>query len=186
MGAIGFEPLRRAGFGLVASWLTEPVVARWWYHDSSVDGVERDFGPAVDGVEPTEIFLATIDGTPFGLIQRYLISSYPEYHVELNAVYDVPPMALSIDYLIGEPSRRGGGLGAAMIADFVRASWPVFPDTNAVVVAVCVGNTASWRALERAGFRRVATGDLKPDNPIDPADHYVYRLDLTTRAPADI
>jgi len=32
-------------------------------------------------------------------------------------------------------------------------------------------------ALERAGFTRVAEGALEPDNPIDPPDHVVYRLE---------
>jgi aminoglycoside 6'-N-acetyltransferase len=29
--------------------------------------------------------------------------------------------------------------------------------------------------LERAGFERVAEGELEPDNPIDSRDHYIYR-----------
>ncbi len=41
---------------------------------------------------------------------------------------------------------------------------------------VAAGNRASWRALERAGFTRIAAGPLPPDNPIDPPDHVVYRL----------
>ncbi|MGF7235132.1 MAG: GNAT family N-acetyltransferase [Frankia sp.] len=182
-GTIGFEPLRRPDFLLVGGWLAEPVVTRWWNHDSSAAGVEHDFGPAVDGLDPTEVFLATADGTPFGLIQRYLVSSFVDYLAELNTLYDVPPRALSIDYLIGDPSQRGRGLGSLMIGEFVRASWSAFPGTDAVIVPVCVGNTASWRSLERAGFRRVAEGDLEPDNPIDPPDHYIYRLDLTRPPP---
>jgi hypothetical protein len=42
--------------------------------------------------------------------------------------------------------------------------------------AVAAGNGASWRALERAGFHRVAEGELTPDNAADPPDHVVYRL----------
>jgi aminoglycoside 6'-N-acetyltransferase len=41
---------------------------------------------------------------------------------------------------------------------------------------VSAANRASWRALERAGFRRFAEGDLQPDNPLDSLEHYVYRL----------
>jgi aminoglycoside 6'-N-acetyltransferase len=39
---------------------------------------------------------------------------------------------------------------------------------------VAAGNVASRRALERAGFVRVAAGPLTPDNPIDPPDHVVH------------
>jgi aminoglycoside 6'-N-acetyltransferase len=78
----------------------------------------------------------------------------------------VPPDALSVDYLVGEPDMRGRGLAVAMISRVSAGA--------DVIVPVAAGNVASWRALERAGFVRVAEGDLEPDNPIDPPLHYVY------------
>jgi aminoglycoside 6'-N-acetyltransferase len=112
--------------------------------------------------------IAALDGRPFGFIQRYPIAAYQEYIDELAPLCEVPPGALSIDYFIGEPDLRGRGLGAAMIAAFVDGS-------QDVIVPVVAANRASWRALERAGFVRVAEGELEPDNPIDSRDHYVYR-----------
>jgi aminoglycoside 6'-N-acetyltransferase len=47
----------------------------------------------------------------------------------------------------------------------------------AVLVAVVAANTASWRALEKAGLRRVASGPMEPDNPVDDPLHHVYRVD---------
>jgi len=44
-------------------------------------------------------------------------------------------------------------------------------------VPVSTANVASWRALEKAGFARVGTADLEPDNPVDSREHVVYRLD---------
>lgn len=177
MGPITFARLRRADFPLLTTWLTEPVVARWWDHETSPEALERDFGPAIDEAEPTQVFLAWTGGRPFGLIQRYAIEDYPEYVEELSAICPQPPGALSIDYLIGEPDLRGRGLGAAMIAAFVAESWAAYPDATAVVVAMHASNPASWRAVERAGFRRIAAGELTPDNPIDNRDHYLYQLD---------
>ena len=177
MAPITFVRLQRADFPLLAKWLSEPTVARWWDHETSPEALERDFGPEIDGAEPSEVFLAWTDGRPFGLIQRYKIADYPEYVEELSAICAQPPGAVSIDYLIGEPDCRGCGLGAAMIAAFVAASWPAYPDAEAVVVAMHQANAASWRAVARAGFRRVAAGELKPDNPIDNRDHYLYQLD---------
>ena len=84
---------------------------------------------------------------------------------------------MSIDYLIGEPHCRGRGLGAAMIAAFVGESWAAYPDATAVVVAMHQTNTASWRAVQRAGFHRVAAGELTPDNSVDDRAHYLYQLD---------
>lgn len=177
VGSVGFRPLARSDFPLLAAWLTDPVVARWWNHDTSAEGVERDFRPSVDGSDPAEFFLALDEDGPFGLIQRYPIAAYPEYVEEFEPVYEVPDGALSIDYLIGEPAARGRGLGAAMIASFIALSWTAHPTAGAVVVPVAAGNTASWRALESAGLRRVAEVEMEPDNPIDPRDHYVYRVD---------
>src|SRR5918997_3049805 len=173
---IAFEPLQRSHFGLVARWLAEPLVARWWNHETSAAAIERDFGPSVDGHDATEVFVAAVADGPFGLIQRYPIDAYAEYVEELSTVCTVPAGALSVDYLIGEPDLRGRGLGATLIAAFVDQSWPLYPHADDVIVPVSAGNRASWRALERAGFRRVAEGDLRPDNPRDPPKHYVYRL----------
>lgn len=174
---IDFRPLTRADFPLLAAWLDEPLVARWWHHESTPAALERDFGPALDQAEPTEIFLAAEVGEPFGLIQRYRIDAYPEYDAELAAVCVLPPRALSIDYLIGDADHRGRGLGAAMIASFVTASWVKHPSAESIIVPVAVGNVASWRALERAGLERIGTVSLQPDNPIDPPDHHLYRID---------
>jgi len=177
VGPITFVRLTRDNFPLLANWLSEPTVARWWNHETSPEALEKDFGAEVDGTEPSEVFLAWADGRPFGLIQRYAIADYPEYVEELSAVCPVPESAVSIDYLIGEPECRGRGLGAAMIAAFVAESWAAYPDASAVVVAMHQHNAASWRAVERAGFRRIAEGELTPDNPVDNRDHYLYQLD---------
>lgn len=149
-------------------------------HETTPEAVERDFGPSVDGRDQTQMFVALDDGVPFGLIQRYPIQAYDEYVVELAPVVAVPPGALSVDYLVGDASRRGCGLGAAMIAGLVADSWGAYPAARDVLVPVCVGNTGSWRALERAGFARVAEGELTPDNPVDPRDHYVYGISRPT------
>lgn len=173
---IDFRRLRRDDFGLLARWLAEPAVARWWNHEVTPGAIERDFGPSVDGRDPTEMFLALSEGRPFGLIQRYRIAAEPEYAAELARVCDVPPGALSVDYFIGEPDMRGRGLGAGLIAALVARSWAAYPDAAAVVVPVVAGNAASWRALERAGFTRIAEGELEPDNPVDPPDHFIYAI----------
>jgi aminoglycoside 6'-N-acetyltransferase len=167
---ITFRPLTRDDFPLLARWLAEPLVARWWNHETSPEALERDFGATVDGAEAAEVFVALLGDRPFGLIQRYPIAAYADDLHELLAICDVPPGAISIDYLIGEPDLRGRGIGTAMIAAFLDET-----GADEVIVPVSVGNRASWRALERAGFERIAEGELEPDNPIDPRDHYILR-----------
>ncbi|SFN65622.1 aminoglycoside 6'-N-acetyltransferase [Pseudonocardia ammonioxydans] len=162
---------------MLGSWLAEPHVHRWWHHDTSPEAVERDFGPAMRGEEPAEDLVAEVGGTPVGLLQRCRWYDYPEYVAELAPIYEVPPGAVTIDYLVGRPEHTGRGLGPRILAAAVDAVWKRYRDAPAIVVPVVATNRASWRALERVGFRRVAFGDLPPDNPADPPLSYVHRLD---------
>lgn len=173
---VQLRPLRRSDLPLLGRWLAEPLVRRWWDHDTSPEAVERDFGPSIDGVDETAMRVATTAEGPYGLVQRYPIAAYAEYLAEFAPVCPVLPGALSVDYLVGEPAARGRGLGAAMIRAAVEDGWAAHPGAPEVLVPVCVGNRSSWRALERAGFTRFASGEMEPDNPVDPRDHHVYRL----------
>ena len=173
---IELRPLRRSDFPLLARWLAEPLVARWWAHETTPEAVERDFGPAVDGMEPTRIYLGWTDARPVGLAQVYAIAAYPEYVAEFAGVCDVPPGALSVDYLIGDAPARGRGWGAGLIAAAVARGFADHPDAQDVLVPVAAANVASWRALRRAGAVWHAEGAMTPDNPIDPREHVVHRF----------
>jgi aminoglycoside 6'-N-acetyltransferase len=63
----------------------------------------------------------------------------------------------------------------------VERTWDDHPDAGCIIVPVVAANRASWRALEKAGLRRVATGELTPDNPVDDRLHHVYRVDRPDR-----
>jgi aminoglycoside 6'-N-acetyltransferase len=168
-------------FPLLARWLAEPHVHRWWHHDLGLAAVERDFGPTARGEEPAEDLLALVDGEPVGLVQRCRWEDWPEERHELLAGsagrIDVPPGALTVDYLLGDPDATGRGLGPQLISAACEDAWSVYPDASAVLVPVAAANRRSWRALEKAGFRLVGEADLEPDNPVDDRRHVVYRLD---------
>ena len=170
----------RCDFPLLARWLAEPHVARWWAHDTSPAAVEADFGPDVDGLEASEVYIASLDDRqPIGLIQRFRIADYPATRNEMAAIVSIPDDAISIDYFIGESRQLRRGLGSAMIRQCVRASWRDWPDAGPVIVAVHADNEASWRVLLCAGFKCVGGGLMAPDNPVDDRRHLIYRLDRT-------
>jgi aminoglycoside 6'-N-acetyltransferase len=177
VGEFSFRRLNRADFPMLAGWLAQPFVARWWNHQWSAEALERDFGEAIDGGESGEDYVVGLEGQPIGLIQRCRFGDYPDYQSQLALLLDVPAEALSIDYFIGEPDLIERGHGSAMIAAFVTRCWSDFPLAPSVIVPVVAANERSWRALQRAGFRRAASGDLTPDNPLDDPLHYVFRMD---------
>jgi aminoglycoside 6'-N-acetyltransferase len=174
---LAFVPITRANFELIGRWLAESEVDRWWHDDPSPAGIEAQFGPIVDGTDPTEVFVVYEQSTAVGLIQRYQIDDEIEYRAELAGTHVVPPAAVSMDYFIGDEAQRGRGLGPRMVAELVADTWRVHRNAPAVIIAVQAGNQRSWRTLERAGFRRVAEGELTPDNPIDTPHHVIYRID---------
>lgn len=164
-------------FGLLAEWLSHPHVHRWWFHEFTPEAVHRDFGPSARGEEPNEDWLALLGQRPVALVQRSFWHDYPEYVEEVAPILPIPQDAVTIDYLIGEVTDTGHGLGPAIIEAMLADTWATVPRANCVIVPVALGNRASWRALEKAGFARIAEGDLAPDNPIDPPAHVIYRLD---------
>ena len=118
-----FHPISRADFGLLGEWLVTPHVARWWADDPSAAAVEADYGGCVDGTEAAEIFIASLDARPVGLIQRYRLDAYPQYIEELVALMAVPAAAYSIDYFLGPADVLGQGFGSRMICAFTARLW---------------------------------------------------------------
>lgn len=111
---ITFRNLTSADFPMVARWLAEPHVARWWRHDPTVDEV------AYMASDPqTAIFIAMVDrgqtppqpspyqgeGATIGLVQSYLVDDYPDHAESVDM-----PGAVGIDLFIGEPSYVGRDL----------------------------------------------------------------------------
>ncbi len=75
---IRFRTLTRDDFPTLARWLARPHVARWWNHDHSAEAVERDFGPAVDGTDPTEMYVVLLGDRPIGFIQYSRFADFPD------------------------------------------------------------------------------------------------------------
>jgi aminoglycoside 6'-N-acetyltransferase len=177
---IAFRPLERSDLPLLADWLGRLHVAQWWRGASDLAAVEAEYGPMIDGSDPTEGFIAVGEGLPFAFLQRYRLDDNPAWQRAIVAalaeagVEAVGPSA-GIDYFIGDETMIGRGLGRRMIAHFVDLPWDRHPDISTVVVAVDQGNVASWRALEGAGFLRAWAGEvLDSDDPSDEGPSYLY------------
>jgi aminoglycoside 6'-N-acetyltransferase len=156
-------------------WLREPHVAQWWRGEpADLAAVEAKYGPCVDGDDPTELFVIEDAAGPVGMIQRYLFSDEPEWATVLGEIVEVTDAA-GIDYLIGDPAAIGRGVGSAAVAAIVPMVFDWRP-VRSIVVTVQQANTASWRVLDKAGFRRVWNGVLDSPDPSDEGPEYVYTL----------
>ena len=168
-----FRRARRGDLALMGEWFARPHVKPWWREEHDPEAIEERYGQAIDGHDPTELFVVEDDGEPVGFVQRYLIDDNPGWKQSL-APARVPEGAVGIDYLLGTEQLTGHGLGPVMIAQFVGSTWLRYPGAPAVVASVSQGNRRSWRALEKAGFARTWEGEIVSDDPSDVGPSYVY------------
>src|SRR5690348_16469920 len=80
-----FRLLTRREFPLLEQWLREPHVARWWRQPLDSTALEAKYGPCIDGVEPTHLFLIEFAEVPIGFIQWYQWSDYSEHAAIIGA-----------------------------------------------------------------------------------------------------
>jgi RimJ/RimL family protein N-acetyltransferase len=115
--------------------------------------LEEEFGPCIDGLDPTAVFIVTLSDeptgrVPIGMVQSYMLHDTPDYETSVG-VRD----AAGMDLFIGEPKLIGTGLGKEIIARFVtEIGWSSFPEAQRYMAGPSVRNVRSRRAFESAGF----------------------------------
>ena len=151
---IAFHPLGPDDLAVMHRWLNDPEVVQWWEGDDvSWAGVVHDYSPErePDGVKH---WIASLEDHPIGWISCSDVARWAEEIAAWTAL-GADPRPAGIDYLIGDRSDRGRGLGARMIAAFVGTV--VFgPGSSWIQVGAdpFTANARSWRALARCGFQR--------------------------------
>jgi aminoglycoside 6'-N-acetyltransferase len=158
--SISFRPLGRSDFPMLQEWLSALHVNAWWRERLDLAGVEATYGPRVDGVEPTRVFVMEHSGRPVGWIQWYLWSDYPHHAVQLRAELS----SAGVDLAIGELAMIGMGLGPVAICEFLAQIVFADPCVTAVVTDPEEGNFRSLRAFRKAGFTLTDTVQLAGEN----------------------
>jgi aminoglycoside 6'-N-acetyltransferase len=160
--SIGFRPLERADFAILVDWLGEESISRWWGPSLDREGVEREYGPAVGGGDPTEVFVVLHDGEPAGLIQTYLLDDHPDYAAAVGVA-----RAAGVDLLISE-AHAGGGFGSRVLARFVDSVvWAAYPAVERCMGGPSEKNRASVRAFEKAGFVQVGRARVAGEEDLE-------------------
>ena len=149
-----FRALGRVDLPMLHVWLNEPGVVRWWEGDDvSWDAVARDYLED----DRAQHWVVVLDGTDVGWIQCWAVADEPGECAPWFAL-GVHRTAAGIDYLLGDPARRGRGVGSAMLRAFVA---DVVFGRHAGFTQACAApetaNEASWKALRNAGFRDLGT-----------------------------
>lgn len=150
-----FRRLTDGDLPMLHRWLNEPGVVAWWEgNDVSPAAVERDYGSTSQ--EPVEHWIALVDGVEVGWIQCYALADYAdEEETRALVAAGVDPLGAGIDYLVAEPSARGRGLGSVIIRAFVEQVVFSLHQWTQAAAGPYLENVASWRALEKAGFRHL-------------------------------
>lgn len=161
--------MEMADLDLVAAWMDEPQVARWFLIASTIEEEIEGLRRCLLGEEPTEVLVIADHDEPIGWCQWYLCREYPEHAEGVGA----GPDDIGIDYAIGDPARRGIGLGTALIAELV--SYIRRQHRNAGVIADPeASNVASRRVLEKNGFTLLEVRPVASEPT--PAPMAIYRL----------
>jgi aminoglycoside 6'-N-acetyltransferase len=146
---IVLRAMTRGDLPILARWLREEHVRRWWGNDGDpgTDAVLSRYGPRVDGTTPTRMWVVDVNGHSIGFVQDYRIRDYPDF-----ALLTPDPDAIGLDYVIGEPAWVGRGLGARILWTWMLEARRRFPDAPAYFAAPDHANAVSLRILDKAGF----------------------------------
>jgi aminoglycoside 6'-N-acetyltransferase len=147
---IAFRPLGLADCPLLAGWLSQPHVRRFYQKEPiTLEEVEAEYGPTIRGEEPSLSHLALSGGAPFAYLQCYANMAYPAYAQTLGVDHGV-----SVDLYIGDPAFVGRGFGRAMLAGYLACvAFPAHPDEDLAYIAHEPANAAALACSQSVGFR---------------------------------
>lgn len=151
-GRITFRRLTRDDFPQMLAWLSDPDVSPWYTAEElSAEGMEREFGEAIDGIDPVDSYIVIIDDVPAGYIQSYRLGDHPDYLAQL----DLDPDDVSTDLFLGDPLYRNHGWGAPLLSAFLREK--IFGELGAQRASIMPNpkNARAIRVYEKVGFQPV-------------------------------
>lgn len=140
-----FRPVTDDDLPMLATWLRQPQVARWWPGPGrQIALVREDLGHKV-----MRQVIAYLGATPLGYAQ-----SYPAHHWPAPHFAGLPADTLALDVFGGPDGRGHGGAWLRALGDLLLL------DASTLAIDPDPKNLRAIRAYEKAGF----SGDqIRPD-----------------------
>jgi aminoglycoside 6'-N-acetyltransferase len=148
---VALRAMTRGDLPDMLRWRTSEHVRRWWHgvEEPTLDAVTARYGPRIDGMEPTRMWVVESNGRSVGFVQDYRLRDHPDF-----AALTPVPDAVGVDYAIGEPALVGQGIGTAMLWVWACRARQRYPDASSYFAAPDHRNEASLRLLDKVGFVR--------------------------------
>jgi aminoglycoside 6'-N-acetyltransferase len=146
---VGLRAMTRGDLPDLARWRSSDHVRKWFAADGEpdLDSITATYGPRIDGMSPTRMWVVEANGRSVGFCQDYRVRDYPEY-----AVLTPDPDAVAVDYAIGDEKFIGRGIGTRMLWAWLASAHRRYPDVAAYFSSPDHRNTASLRTLVKVGF----------------------------------
>lgn len=168
---ISFKSLEIEDLDLLYKWLNNPYVKEWYSRDEKTDleSIKKKYLPRIKGKENVKCFIVYYDNEPFGFIQTYKISKFPEY----AKFVDIDFEAASVDLFIGEKDFMNKGLGSEMLKKFLKEIVFKEENINTCLIGPETKNIRAIKSYEKTGFKYFKT--IKVPKESEP--EYLMRID---------
>ncbi len=138
-------------------WLNSDFIMRWYgKRAQTLEDLGQEYGPCIEGRDPTHGFVILLAGRPIGYIQTYRWRDYPEYFEHLGVDED----AAGVDLFIGEADCIHRGLGPPILRRFLRGVVFQSMDVVSCIIDPEEENSSAIRAYEKAGFLHLKSVDI--------------------------
>ncbi|MPZ94778.1 MAG: GNAT family N-acetyltransferase [Propionibacteriales bacterium] len=146
---LAYRPMTTADLGDLVRWQRAPHAVRWFRGESLDPATAGErYGPQLRGEAPTRMWVLEVAGRSVGYLQDYRVCDHDEYAAKVG-----DPEAVAFDYLIGDQSLVGGGLGTRVVWTFCRdVLRRDYPDAPRFVASPDHRNAISLRVLAKCGF----------------------------------
>ena len=119
--------------------------------------MEKEYGPCVDGTDPTEVFICSEGPLPVGLIQIYRLADNVAYERAVGV-----DNAAGVDLFVADAARLGQGMGPRLIGQALELAWAHYPEVASAMAGPSVHNVRSHRPSRRPGSMPSA----RPRSPV--------------------